>query len=123
MINAKLLSKGLRRHDYIVSIANHGVEALEFIRKSEYWTGVTNGEKLSLVLMDLEMPIMDGLTCVRKIREGQARGEICGHIPTIAITANARQDQLAQAMNAGMVSHVLTFVLYVCTDKKNRILW
>lgn len=114
MINAKLLSKGLRRHDYIVSIANHGAEALEFIRKSEYWNGVTHGEKLSLVLMDLEMPVMDGLTCIRKIREGQARGDIRGHIPTIAITANAREDQLAQAIDAGMVIRVAVLGLYVC---------
>ena len=47
---------------------------------------------------------MDGLTAVREIRNLQKKGTICGHIPTIAVTANARPDQIKAAMDAGMVS-------------------
>lgn len=48
------------------------------------------------------MPIMDGLTCVRKIREMEAEGLIHGHLPIIAVTANARGEQIATAKDSGM---------------------
>jgi hypothetical protein len=56
--------------------------------------------------MDLEMPVMDGLACVRRIREMQAEGTM-SRVPVIAVTANARSDQISGAMEAGMVSFVI----------------
>lgn len=47
-------------------------------------------------------PIMDGLTCVRRIREMQDVGLFIRHVPVIAITANARPEQIADALKAGM---------------------
>lgn len=52
--------------------------------------------------MDLEMPIMDGVTCVMRIRELQEEGTIVRHVPVIAVTANARSEQVARAKEAGM---------------------
>lgn len=49
------------------------------------------------------MPVMDGLTAVRQIRDLQKKGLLCDHVPTIAVTANARPDQIKTAMDAGMV--------------------
>ncbi len=51
---------------------------------------------------------MDGFTCARRIRELQREGQIIGHIPNIAVSANARREQIAMAMAkaAGMV-HVI----------------
>jgi len=57
---------------------------------------------LSVLLMDLEMPVMDGLSCVRRIREMQRDGELRAHVPVIAVTANARSEQIAVAMQTGM---------------------
>ncbi|OCK94028.1 uncharacterized protein K441DRAFT_563771 [Cenococcum geophilum 1.58] len=57
---------------------------------------------LSVLLMDLEMPVMDGLSCVRRIREMQQDGELRAHVPVIAVTANARSEQIAVAMQTGM---------------------
>lgn len=54
--------------------------------------------------MDTEMPIMDGLTCVRKIRELQREGSIVGHVPIISATANARSEQIGVATAVGIVS-------------------
>lgn len=51
--------------------------------------------------MDLEMPFMNGLTCVRRIQEMQREGQLLGYI-SIAITANARSEQIATALNQGM---------------------
>lgn len=50
------------------------------------------------------MPVMDGLTCTRKIREMQASGAVRGHVPVIAVTANARSEQIMTAKDSGMVS-------------------
>ena len=46
---------------------------------------------------------MDGLTCVRRIREMQRGGELNGHIPVIACTGNARREQINVSLEAGMV--------------------
>ena len=50
----------------------------------------------------LQMPVMDGLTCVRRIREQEATGHILSHVPVIAITANARSEQINIAIEARM---------------------
>ena len=84
-----------------MKVASHGEEALDFIRSSEFWEGQ---EQLHVVLLDLEMPVMDGITCVKRIRELQKEGRIRGHVPVIAVTANARKDQILMSMQAGMVS-------------------
>jgi CheY-like chemotaxis protein len=107
IVNQKVLSKQLRSVGCIVSVANHGGEALTFLETSTFWKGrETDGQELSVVLMDLEMPVMDGLTCVRKIRELQREGSIVRHIPVIAVTANARSEQIAIAKESGMDSVV-----------------
>lgn len=57
---------------------------------------------LSLILMDMEMPVQDGLTCTRQIRELERQGRILGgHIPIIAVSANARLEQVLEAKTAG----------------------
>ena len=67
--------------------------------------GSQNGQRmeLSLILMDLEMPIMDGLAATRTIRDLQREGKIDGHVPIIAVTANTRSEQMDIAREAGMV--------------------
>jgi CheY-like chemotaxis protein len=107
IVNQKVLSKQLRSVGCIVSVANHGGEALAFLQTSRFWKGREHdGEELSVVLMDLEMPVMDGLTCVKKIRQLQTEGTIVSHVPVIAVTANARSEQIVIAKDAGMDSVV-----------------
>jgi signal transduction histidine kinase/DNA-binding NarL/FixJ family response regulator len=107
LVNQKVLSKQLRNEGCIVSVANHGEEALLFLSTTRFWKGrESNGVPLSIVLMDLEMPIMDGLTCVKRIRELQKEGVVVAHVPVIAVTANARSEQIATAKNSGMDSVV-----------------
>ena len=110
----------LRKAGCIANVANHGVEALNFIEQSIFCSGSV---PLSVVLMDMEMPVMDGLTCIKCIREQQISGEVRSHIPVIAVTANARPEQVAIAIAAGMdkvidqwgfwvlPKHLLTFAL------------
>ncbi|KAK8016337.1 hypothetical protein PG993_014526 [Apiospora rasikravindrae] len=84
-------------------VANHGGEALEVLKRSRYWTGMeATGNEISVILMDLEMPVMDGMTCARKIRELEREGTIVSHIPIIAVTAYARPEQIEDAKAAGV---------------------
>lgn len=57
---------------------------------------------LSVILLDVEMPVMDGLTCISRVRELERAGALAGHVPTIAVTANARREKIARALERGM---------------------
>ncbi|KAF7859765.1 hypothetical protein EAF04_008844 [Stromatinia cepivora] len=107
LLNQKVLVKSLRKEGFGVSVANHGGEALEFLKETRFWVGDGDSreiskQQLNLILMDLEMPIMDGITCVKQIRAWERRGVIRGHVPIIAVTANARKDQIMSTIDAGM---------------------
>ncbi|KAI4632109.1 uncharacterized protein J4E87_001580 [Alternaria ethzedia] len=117
LINQRVLAKQLRNLGCVVSVANHGQEALDFLPKTSLWkhdqaTGdaiaqeaLHNGElpiELSLILMDWEMPIMNGLTAVAEIRKLEQQGLLKERVPIIGVTANVRQQQIEQAMAAGM---------------------
>ena len=65
---------------------------------------VMNGEKFDIVLMDIQMPVMDGLEATRKIRE-IATPQILT-MPIIAMTANAFTEDQEEALNAGLNAHV-----------------
>ncbi len=107
LVNQRVLQKQLRNLGCVVHVANHGGECLDRLRESTFWAGHEHrGLDLSVILMDLEMPFMDGLTCARKIRESEASGEVVRHVPIIAVTANARSEQIDTALAAGMVNLV-----------------
>lgn len=102
LINQKFLARGLEKRGYAVHVANHGLEALEILKNSACWEGHSDRHPLHLVLMDWEMPVLDGLATSRRIRDLEGQGCITQHIPIIAITANAREEQLKAALDAGM---------------------
>jgi CheY-like chemotaxis protein len=105
LVNQRVLAKQLRAQNCIVHIANHGEEALDFIKTTQLWADRSNESVLlSVILMDIEMPVMNGLLCMREIRRLQGSGQISKHIPIIATTANARREQISQALEAGAVS-------------------
>ncbi|KAI4727162.1 hypothetical protein E4T49_05024 [Aureobasidium sp. EXF-10728] len=100
-INQRVMSQQLRKLGCVVHTADHGQDCLDFLETTTFASDSQN-IPLSIILMDLEMPVMDGLTCVRRIREYEATGQITSHVPVIAITANARSEQINIAMEAGM---------------------
>jgi CheY-like chemotaxis protein len=113
LVNQRILAQQLRKLGCTVLVANHGQEALDLIEQSKYYRGLQQtGTDLSVVLMDLEMPVMDGLTAVKRIREMEADGELVNHLPVIAVTANARGEQIALAKDSGMVSVSQLFQSY-----------
>ena len=75
-----------------VDIANHGGEALEKLRTGSY----------DLVLMDMQMPVMDGLEATRKIRAMDRYKDL----PILAMTANAFSEDRQRCLEAGMNGYV-----------------
>ncbi|KAK1835500.1 hypothetical protein QBC39DRAFT_378734 [Podospora conica] len=104
LVNQKVLNRGLKLSGHKTYLANHGLEALEALRQSRFWDAGegTASNNISIILMDIEMPEMDGITCTREIRRLEAEGVITRHIPIIAATAYARPEQIADAKAAGM---------------------
>ncbi|THV54394.1 hypothetical protein BGAL_0027g00040 [Botrytis galanthina] len=105
LVNQRVLQKQLHRAGFVTEVSNHGLEALHKLEGSSFWkheSPTAERTSISCVLMDLEMPIMDGLTCTKKIRALEADGTIIRHVPIIAVTANARLEQIETALATGM---------------------
>ena len=56
------------------------------------------------ILMDVRMPVMDGLTATRNIRKLKKKGS--GTVPIIAMTANAFEEDVEQSLSSGMNAHL-----------------
>lgn len=106
LVNQRVLQRQLKNLGCTVHVANHGGEALDRLKQSVWWKDPTGDAdkllELSVVLMDQEMPVMDGLTATKKIREMEKEGKLVRHVPVIAVTANARNEQIKTAIEAGM---------------------
>ncbi len=103
-MNQKVLQRQLQNHGIQTSVANHGGEALEALKASTFWASSQESslDDISVVLMDKEMPVMDGLQCTSQIRFLEKQGRLRRHVPIIAVTANARSEQIAILLAAGM---------------------
>ncbi len=111
------VSRGLRMAQVLLVEDNHinQVVALEFLSLMGVEARLArNGlEALSacaecapdLVLMDIQMPGMDGLECARRLRAQQREGSLPG-FPILALTAHALDADVAASMEAGMDEHL-----------------
>ena len=160
LVNQKVLQKHLQMFGWNTSVAGNGQEALDWLKDSVYWRIDgdderrdirANGDKdqkaaaqskheLDIILMDVEMPLMDGLACARIIREYEEKSLLAfpsrikptndqqestspispitpssdaGYpfqqtqkprlrLPILAVSANARTEQIGHALAAGM---------------------
>ncbi len=96
-LNAEITTRLLNRVNCTIEWAHNGLEGLEMIKQSD--TGY-----YSAVLMDIRMPVMDGLTAARNIRE-LSRVD-AGTIPIIAMSANAYSEDIQKSIDAGMNKHL-----------------
>ena len=80
----------LQRQGYSVDVAANGIEALAKLASSAF----------DLVLMDCQMPEMDGFEATRKIRERERAGE--PHVPIVALTANVMAGDRERCLESGM---------------------
>lgn len=91
-VNQMVAGLLLQRLGYKVSMANNGQEALNLLKHNTY----------DLVLMDVQMPVLDGLSATQQIREQEHVAQNNQHLPIIAMTANASETDKASCMDAGM---------------------
>ena len=90
MINQKVMAQQLKKARCEVNVASHGADALLFLEKTTFAKDCgPYATPLSIVLMDLEMPVMDGLTCIRKIRDWQKSGKLTTPVPVIAVSQDS----------------------------------
>ncbi len=94
-INQLVAQELLESGGHTVHAVANGREAVEALREDEF----------DIVLMDVQMPIMDGLEATREIR--RLEGERGGRIPIIALTANAMAGSSELFMAAGMDAHLV----------------
>ncbi len=93
--NRLLVSAYLKKLPYTLDEAENGEEAFNRFSESEY----------DIVLMDVQMPVMDGREATRKIREWE-RQQGRQPIPVIALTAHAIREEIDLCMEAGCDAHL-----------------
>lgn len=93
-VNRKLAMALLEKHGFRYHVEENGREALAILEH----------ETVDLVLMDLQMPVMDGFEAIRAIRDKERRQG--GHLPIIALTAHAMQGDRERCLEAGADDYV-----------------
>ena len=93
-INAEIAMMMLKQNGIEIDRAENGLAGLEMVRENHY----------AAVLMDIQMPVMNGYETSRAIR--QLDGEYFRKLPIIAISANAYDDDVKQCLEAGMNDHI-----------------
>jgi PAS domain S-box-containing protein len=94
-VNQRVAQRMLQKLSAEVTVANNGEEALACIAKAPF----------DVVLMDCQMPVMDGFTATRRIREIERRNGT-KHLPIIALTANVMSEDRENCVAAGMDAHL-----------------
>ncbi|GAA5867623.1 hypothetical protein JCM3774_001533 [Rhodotorula dairenensis] len=101
-INRKVLNRQLKNAGYTVSMACDGQQALDALAEdARRSTQDPTYNGIHVVLMDIEMPVLDGLSAIRELRRREQAGEIERRYPVCAVTGNAREAQLAECLAAG----------------------
>lgn len=89
-VNRTIATKMLEKRGHVVIAVENGALAVD----------ITKTDRFDVVLMDISMPVMDGLTATTHIRE---REHVTGgHLPIVAVTAHALDGDKARCLAAGM---------------------
>ncbi len=109
VINQKVAEKTLQKYGMIVRVASNGLEALELLKSQPF----------DLILMDCQMPELDGYAATRKIRTFPIA---IRNIPIIAMTANAVRGDRERCLQAGMNDYITKpFQLEELLSAVNRV--
>ena len=97
LLNVEVAKRLLEGKGIAVEVAGNGLEALELFASSP-------AGYFDAILMDIRMPVMDGLTATRSIR--QMKKQTSKTIPILAMSANAFDEDVEKSINAGMNAHL-----------------
>ncbi|MFY9152227.1 MAG: response regulator [Prolixibacteraceae bacterium] len=92
LLNQRVVTFSLKKYNHEVIIANNGVEAVEQYRTDSF----------DVILMDIMMPVMDGLEATVKIREVENQNGLQKRTPIIALTANTMDNDKEKCLSYGM---------------------
>ncbi len=95
-INQMVVQEVLSDRDIQCSMVENGLQAVQAVQDGAF----------DLVLMDCQMPHMDGYDATRRIRELERAGQIVGHVPVLALTANATKGDRERCLEAGMDDYI-----------------
>ncbi|HBN75016.1 MAG TPA: hypothetical protein DD473_04205 [Planctomycetaceae bacterium] len=95
-INQIVTQEIVEQYGWRCRVASNGQEAIDLLKRRAF----------DLVLMDCQMPVMDGFTATGEIRKMQAVGELPEYLPVIALTANAVKGDRDRCLAAGMDEYV-----------------
>ena len=95
-VNRFLATKILKNDGHVVASANNGLEALDKFARGRF----------DVILMDLQMPEMDGFEATREIRKRESADAGSGRTPIIALTANAMRGDRERCLAAEMDDHL-----------------
>ena len=105
VVNQKVIVKMLEKMDFTTMVANNGQEALKLLDEHEF----------CLVLMDLQMPVMDGFTCTKHIR---CRPGSEKNLPIIAVTANIMDADKSRCIECGMNDFIAKPVKFALLEER-----
>jgi osomolarity two-component system sensor histidine kinase NIK1 len=91
-LNQKITTYNLRKYNHKVDIANNGLEAVNHFKEKKY----------DLILMDIMMPVMDGLEATREIRKIEKANKLHEYTPIVAVTANTLDNDREKCLSWGM---------------------
>ena len=97
-INQALIRKMVEQLGHRIDIAPDGIAAVAMVQAASI-----SGNPYSLVLMDMQMPVMDGIEAAKQLR---SKGFDEATLPIISLTANAYQEDIETALSAGMQHHL-----------------
>lgn len=95
-INQMIIRAMLKKDNHIVTLVDDGAKAVQAVQESD--------TPFDLILMDIQMPVMDGMEATKRIRESEPD---VVKLPIVAVTANAFSDQREDYLEAGMQDVVI----------------
>ena len=103
-------------------VAENGKEALDYLFGAGKWEGRDLTEQPTLILLDLKLPIIDGLEVLKKIREN----ELTRRLPVVVLTSSKEEQDMARSYDLGVNSYIrkpVDFIQFAEAVKQLGLYW